>query len=1270
MGTVFVASDEHGGPPVAIKVLHSTDPKIAERFVREAEILTQLDHPRIVRFVASGITAQHERWLAMQWLKGEDLGVRLRSGRAMEVHQSVTLARLVAQGLGHAHQMGVVHRDIKPGNLFLVDGDPLQPQILDFGVARLTQRDMQMTATGASLGTPAYMAPEQAGGTGHPDARADVFSLGAVLYECLAGQMAYPDDTLLDVLTKILFAEPPRLRDVRPDLPVALDEVVAKMMAKVPAQRYADGDDVARALLAVASVRGPRPMSAMHGPVMLTRAERRLGCVVVVSARRMMTSVATLSEAELAQEDKSVAVAARLSGFDVQSLADGSKVATLHMLGLPQEQVERTARFALHLSQHVCEAPVGVAVGWSVVGPHHAIDPVLARALLAVAECDVPGVWVDPESVPLLESEFLLEQDGPGWRLIGLRQAEQGARQVLGKPSPCVGRQQEFALIQATFAQCLEESEAAAVVVTAEPGLGKTRLAAEFVAKLGQSGDEATVLSGRGDVLAAGATWSLLGQAIRRWAGVSEGGDPVLQRQRLQAQLANAAPGPGLADLQGFLGEITGLQLADSSLALRAARADPVLMATQTGKAWLAFVRALASKGPVVLVLDDLQWGDLPSVRAVDATLQELRDLPILVLAMGRPEMHDKFANLWRARDAHDLRLRRLPAKACERMVQQVLGNQVDAEQLATLLQRAEGNPYFLEELMRHVARGDATAFPDSVLAMVQARLANLGQGERQVLRAASVFSQTFWLGGVLALVGGGDQVVQVHQALTALQSLELVELRPTAAMADQIEYAFCSAMVQEAAYALLTAEDLATGHRLAAKWLQAAGERNPLVLAEHCLRGGDGKAAAQWFLAAAGHAQDAQDSAATVARCTLGLQAGAVGEVRGRLRLLQADAFEWKGDFAASEVAAREAESLLETGAATWFSAAGSVLIASARFGATPDFEPLGDRIAQAVPLDDVAAGRQAVALCRGALNALWVGHNAAAGRWIGSAEHLARGLNGSDLLATARLHHARAYLSLNRGSLGLALDDFAAAAQAWLQAGDLRSSTGVSTNLGFTWSRVGDFARAEAMLREQLQQAERLGLGFLGPVIEHNLATALALSGEVASGLALKEAAVPRLGQSGHPRLDGNVQASLAELLLLGGRAEQALLAAQTAVGLLPPFPPTLAYALGVQAQALFELQRPAEALVAADRGMAILTELGGMEEGESQLRLVHAEALHACGQAEPAQAALLEAALRLEARARALPRPLRAPFLSGSPARRRTFELAEAWGLINPS
>src|SRR4051812_9777208 len=186
MGVVYRARDRQGGL-VALKVLRDPSPIAIERFAREASILADLEHPGIVRYVAQGTTPEGEIYIAMEWLDGEDLHHFLwRQG--VGIAESVDVARRIAEALTTAHARGIVHRDIKPSNVFVVGGDLGHLKVLDFGVARLRESDRRATATGATLGTPGYMAPEQVRGERDVDTRADVFSLGCVLFECLTGR--------------------------------------------------------------------------------------------------------------------------------------------------------------------------------------------------------------------------------------------------------------------------------------------------------------------------------------------------------------------------------------------------------------------------------------------------------------------------------------------------------------------------------------------------------------------------------------------------------------------------------------------------------------------------------------------------------------------------------------------------------------------------------------------------------------------------------------------------------------------------------------------------------------------------------------------------------------------------------------------------------------------------------------------------------------------------------------------------------------------------
>jgi eukaryotic-like serine/threonine-protein kinase len=154
----------------------------------------------------------------MEWLEGEDLSARLSRG-ALPLGDALTVVRRAAEGIGAAHARGIIHRDVKPSNLFLVGGDPSRLKVLDFGIARLGMATQTLTRTGGLLGTIGYMAPEQALDPKRADARADVFSLGCVLYECLTGQPPYVGATPVAVLSKLLCDEPPVPSLSRPGLP-------------------------------------------------------------------------------------------------------------------------------------------------------------------------------------------------------------------------------------------------------------------------------------------------------------------------------------------------------------------------------------------------------------------------------------------------------------------------------------------------------------------------------------------------------------------------------------------------------------------------------------------------------------------------------------------------------------------------------------------------------------------------------------------------------------------------------------------------------------------------------------------------------------------------------------------------------------------------------------------------------------------------------------------------------------------------------------------
>jgi hypothetical protein len=240
MATVFLATELKHSRAVAIKVLK---PEIAvalgpERFLREIRIAAQLDHPHILTLIDSG-SADGTLYYVLPYVRGESLRQKLDREHHLELNDALRVTRQVGAALDYAHRAGIIHRDIKPENILLQEGEAV---LTDFGIALAVREagGSRLTETGASLGTPQYMSPEQASGERELDARSDEYSLAAVLYEMLAGEPPHTGASPRAVIAKILTERPTSLRVLRDTVPEGVDRAVAKALAKVPADRYPD----------------------------------------------------------------------------------------------------------------------------------------------------------------------------------------------------------------------------------------------------------------------------------------------------------------------------------------------------------------------------------------------------------------------------------------------------------------------------------------------------------------------------------------------------------------------------------------------------------------------------------------------------------------------------------------------------------------------------------------------------------------------------------------------------------------------------------------------------------------------------------------------------------------------------------------------------------------------------------------------------------------------------------------------------------------------
>ena len=871
MGEVFEARYLDSGQRVAVKVLRVAQSDQLVRFEREARLLAEFDHPNIVRYIEHAVTPLGQPYLVMEWLDGEDLATRLRS-RPLSMQETVAIGRDIAEAMAAAHARGIVHRDLKPGNVFLVRGAFLargefsHSKVLDFGIAWLSEWT-PVTQVGATPGTMGYMAPELLRRGAELTPAVDVFALGCLLFEGLTGRPAF-DGTAMSADRRSPHA-PPLRSQLGGEIPAELAALIEQMLAGEPDDRPRDGAVVKAALAGLHVEPGEPPRRVVRAPS-LTRSEQRLLSVALV-ARPVSADAAPGSSPAPYAEATAVASlreVAALHGGHVEVLTDGSIAVALSGTHVASDQAVLSARCALALRSVAPDRRIALAMGHGTSGATWVPEgEAVGRAagLLAghgagpdprvrgAAGTGSPPIAIDDTTAGLLDARFDVRETDRGAELHGERAVTTGTRRLLGRATACVGRDRELSSLVEMFSECVSEQSAQAVVVTALAGMGKSRLAAEAVAQIKARDPEAALWIARGDPLRGGSAFALLRQALRGALGIRDGEPLAARRANLEARVAQHVPAAERRRVAEFLGELLSVPFPDDASApLRTARREAAVMNEQVRRAAEDFLRAECAAHPVVIVLEDLHWGDLPTVRFIDAALRSLREQPWMVIALARPEVQKVFPQLWSERGTQEIRLRPLTRSASERLVRQVLGDQVEPETAARLVTQAEGNPFYLEELIRATAERGGDALPPTVVAMMQARLGGLLDDERRILRAASVFGEVFWPDGVAVLLGGALSPAAVHAMLGALIEHELVVPRPDSGFAGKKELGFRHALLREAAYAMLTDDDRVLGHRLAAAWLEQQGETDPLVLAEHCDRGGEPPRAAGFYFRAA----------------------------------------------------------------------------------------------------------------------------------------------------------------------------------------------------------------------------------------------------------------------------------------------------------------------------------------------------------------------------------------------------------------------------------
>ncbi|MBX3156378.1 MAG: serine/threonine protein kinase [Deltaproteobacteria bacterium] len=426
MASVWRARDLLSGAQVAVKTIAACGPSELARFEREAALLATLDHANVVAYIAHGANADGSRYLVEEWVEGASLSAYLAHTGAT-ASEAVRIAIGVGDALGAVHRLGVLHRDVKPGNVILTG---TTVKLVDFGIARSVVDAGQLTGTGVLIGTPSYMSPEQSRGTTMIEPACDVWALGCVLYEALSGRKAFHGRTHEAVRAKVLLANPEPLSTLCAEAPDALVALVHAMLSKSPAERPADGAAASAALRAVLADVPDGPRRRVSGSEPPTRSiGLRAASESDVRAANCFVFVKTLGDPDHTPPSVHISRVAERHGLAVHELDERAVLlVAAHRPGI--EGAVAVARAAVDLDGAVRDSAMTVFAQ----RPGEPLEKALDRGAAALEQASMQMLFTDDDvarAIPvddliaeLVGGEVAIERTEGGAATIPVRRGE------------------------------------------------------------------------------------------------------------------------------------------------------------------------------------------------------------------------------------------------------------------------------------------------------------------------------------------------------------------------------------------------------------------------------------------------------------------------------------------------------------------------------------------------------------------------------------------------------------------------------------------------------------------------------------------------------------------------------------------------------------------------------------------------------------------------------------------------------------------------------
>jgi len=1223
MATVYRAYQPSMDRHVAIKVIRASmlgDSVGRDRFTREAKLVAKLEHPHLLP-VYDFDGAHDPPYIVMRFLEGGTLK-QVMEADPLPPEEMLYMLRQVATALDYAHRQEVVHRDLKPTNIMIDrEGNAF---VADFGIARVTDAAKDLTGTGNVIGTPGYMAPEQARGKSEVDGRADVYSLGVIAFELLAGRGPYDRESAVDELMAHLQEPVPDITEFNAELGSEVNQVVQKSLAKEREERYETSGKFIDALAKALHKRAAGSPSQLRSLTQSFAAEQiaamDAGSEEVQTpsdVQRQMTALfMDVSDfAELLYEsDETDAVQREIDrlwhAFEGIAQDQGGVLesrtgeAGLLMWGraeTSESDPEQAIRAALKMKETVIaqaekrwgeteeEPPFKAAIttGPVLLTREKSGDTTASGATITLAsrlkESAPPGeVLISHDTYTQVRGVFTVGQLPPV-RMRGRsdplevyqvlearpRAFRQQARGIEGVETKMIGREPELKILQDALTLTMEDGETQVVTVVGEAGVGKSRLLYEFFAWVQLMAETVWFFEARATQPSMLQPYSLTRDLFSFRFGILDNDPLSVVHEKFEEGIAGFLNGDS-NHIAPMIGQLVGFDFSGSTI-VQPKLEDPESFHREALGYLGEFFLTATKTNPVLIQVEDIHWADERSLDLLNGLARENTEIPLFIIYMARPGLYDRRPSWGEGQEFHArLTLNALSRLDSRRLVREMLKrvDKVPTDLRNLIIDRAEGNPFYMEELIKTliddgvIIKGDdewtiemerlnPDRVPGTLVGVLQSRLDSFPAGQRTLMQRASVIGRIFWESALAHLSENeGTTAGAVASMLNDLRRREMVFKREESAFEGTAEYGFRHAILRDVVYDTIVPRQRREYHKQVAEWLIEAGrdrlDEYNLLIAEHFERAEERVLASEYTAKAAGVAavRGTIDESIEVATRALALLEGVdAPEPRMALQFQLGGQYGIKGNY---EAALAQFEPALATARELGDRAAEAQALSElGRVKGTwqQEYESgkkyLDQAMEIAVELDDKS--RQMFILRQLGNLGFGTGEFEQSLVYLEQSLALAEGLK--DLEAHANALNSLGLISTGLGRYEEAADWYARGMSIAEELGDRTIIAMITGNLGFNLMFLGDLEGSKRDAKRAVQMARDVGSDYLLSGALAAVARSMIKEGNSEDAVELLDESLRTSGVMRSPAFQAFTLADYARIRAIEGETEKGL-------------------------------------------------------------------------------------------------------------------------------